>query len=76
MRALYEGYEEEIICLLKAIDARRSQQPRDTELNVKVAKSGGKGSRELKSLTSTVNYKTGSSRRRVDPRDRVLSLVQ
>ena len=42
MRASYEGYEEEIICLLKAIDARRSQQPRDTELNVKVAKSGEK----------------------------------
>jgi hypothetical protein len=47
MRALYEGYEEEIICLLKAIDARRSQQPRDSM--GRLLKSGGKGSRELKS---------------------------
>ena len=71
--ASYEGYEDEIISLLKAIDARRSQQTRD---NGKIAKSGGKGSRELKSLISTVNYETGSSRRRGDPRDRVLSVVQ
>ncbi len=69
----YEGYEEEIISLLKAIDARRSQQTRD---NGKIAKSGGKGSRELKSLITTVNYETGSSRRKGDPRDRVLSVVQ
>jgi hypothetical protein len=62
--ASYEGYEEEIISLLKAIDARRSQQTRD---NGKIAKSGGKGSRELKSLISTVNYETGSSRRKVIP---------
>jgi hypothetical protein len=74
--ASYEGYEEEAINLLKAIDARRPQQYCDTDHTVRMAKSKGRGSRELRSLVSTVNYDTGSARKRVEPRERVLSLVQ
>jgi hypothetical protein len=74
--ATYEGYEEEILNLLKSIDARRRQQPRERESTLKEVKAGGRGSRELKGLLSSVNYDTGSARRRTDPRERVLSLVQ
>ncbi len=59
--ASYEGYEEEVITMLKAIDAIRSQQPKYNEINLKVAKSGGRGSRELKGLMITVNYNIGSA---------------
>jgi hypothetical protein len=61
--ASYEGYEEEVINLLKAIDARRPQQSCDTDHTVKVAKSTGRGSRELRSQMSTVNYDMGSARK-------------
>jgi hypothetical protein len=74
--ASYEGYEEEVLTLLKAIDARRSQQPCNNENTLKVYKSGGRGSRKLKGLLSTVNYDNGSTCRRVDPRERVVSVVQ
>uniref|UniRef100_A0A2N9FJK0 Reverse transcriptase zinc-binding domain-containing protein n=1 Tax=Fagus sylvatica TaxID=28930 RepID=A0A2N9FJK0_FAGSY len=57
--ASYEGYEEEVITMLKAIDAIRSQQPKYNEINLKVAKSRGRGSRELKGLMNTVNYNIG-----------------
>ncbi len=42
--ASYEGYEVEVLNLLKSIDARRPQQPQDKECSVKRAKSGGRGS--------------------------------
>jgi hypothetical protein len=74
--ASYEGYEDEFLNLLKSIDARWPQQPQDKKSSMKGAKSGGKGSRELKGLLSTVNYDTRTARRRIDPRERVLALVQ
>ena len=74
--ASYEGYEEEVIKLLQAIDARRPQQPSDKANFSKVTKTGGRGSRELKRLTTSVNYDTGSARRRVDPRERGLAITQ
>jgi hypothetical protein len=69
-------YEEEVIKLLQAIDARRTQQPSDKANFSKVTKTGGRGSRELKRLTTSVNYDTGSARRRVDPRERGLAITQ
>ena len=74
--ASYEGYEAEVLNLLKSIDARRPQQPQDKESAMKEAKSGGRGNRELKGLLSSMNYDTGTARRRIDPRERVLALVQ
>ena len=76
LRASYEGYEAEVLNLLKSIDARRPQQPQDKENAMKEAKSEGRGGRELKGLLSSVNYDTMIARRRIDPRERVLALVQ
>ncbi len=74
--ASYEGYEEEVLNLLESIDARRPNQPRNKDSTSKGAKPRGRCSRELKGLLSCINYDTGSARRRIDPRERVLSLVQ
>ena len=74
--ASYEGYEDEVLQLLKAIDARRPQQPSDKAKNSNKTKTGGRGSRELKRLMTLVNYDTGSARKRVDPRERGLAITQ
>uniref|UniRef100_A0A2N9GWZ4 Reverse transcriptase domain-containing protein n=1 Tax=Fagus sylvatica TaxID=28930 RepID=A0A2N9GWZ4_FAGSY len=41
--ASYEGYEEEVLTLFKAIDARRSQQPCNNENTLKTSGSEGEG---------------------------------
>jgi hypothetical protein len=74
--ASYEGYEEEVLNLLRSIDARRPPQHRNKECTMKGEKQGGRGSRELKGLLSSINYDNGSARRRMDPRERVLSITQ
>uniref|UniRef100_A0A2N9HZL3 Endonuclease/exonuclease/phosphatase domain-containing protein n=1 Tax=Fagus sylvatica TaxID=28930 RepID=A0A2N9HZL3_FAGSY len=68
------GSEEDDGAVLEpfGVDARRPQQPQDKESAMKRAKSGGRGSRELKGLLSFVNYDTGTARRRIDPRERFL----
>uniref|UniRef100_A0A2N9FVR5 Reverse transcriptase domain-containing protein n=1 Tax=Fagus sylvatica TaxID=28930 RepID=A0A2N9FVR5_FAGSY len=50
------------------------QQYCDTDHTVRMAKSKGRGSRELRSLVSTVNYDTRSARKRVEPRERETKL--
>jgi hypothetical protein len=75
--ASYEGYEEEVLNLLRSIDARRPTQPRNKDCTIEGRESqGGRGSRELKGLLSSINYDNGSARRRMDPRERVLSITQ
>ena len=53
MGTSYEGYEDKVIDLLVAIDARRQQGVSDSRRSTN---SGKRGSRELKGLISTVNY--------------------
>jgi hypothetical protein len=65
--AFFEGYEEELMGILKAIEDRRNQQGKD---NKKVSKSGGKGSRELKNLISHINYEKGPAKNRGNIRER------
>ena len=74
--ASYEGYEEEVLNLLRSIDARRPTQLRNKDCTEKGEKNGGRGRRELKGLQSSINYDNGSARRRMDPRERVLSITQ
>ncbi len=54
--ASYEGYEPEILALLKSIDSRRPKQGREEGVQKQIGKSGGRGSRVLKNLVSFVNY--------------------
>jgi hypothetical protein len=72
--ASYEGYEEEVLTLLKSIDARRANFEKGEIVSDINVRSGRKGSRELKGLVSTINYDTGSSRSRSNNRERALML--
>ena len=74
--ASYEGYEEEVLNLLRSIDVRTPTQPRNKECTLKGEKQGGRGSRELKGLLSSINYDNVSAWRRMDPQERVLSITQ
>ena len=70
--ASYERYEEEVLKLLKSIDAHRTNSEKGVvvpDINVRSSRKGG---RELKGLVSTINYDTGSSRSRSNNRERVL----
>uniref|UniRef100_A0A2N9I2D6 Reverse transcriptase domain-containing protein n=1 Tax=Fagus sylvatica TaxID=28930 RepID=A0A2N9I2D6_FAGSY len=58
--ASYEGSEEEVLNLLRSIDARRPTQPRNKDFTEKGEKNGGRGRRELKGLQSSINYDNGA----------------
>ena len=74
--ASYEGCEEEVLALLKSIDARRISTESGGEFSDKSGRSGRKGIRELKALVSNINYDAGSSRSRGSNRGRALMLSQ
>ena len=76
MGASYEGYEEEVLALLKSIDARCTNLVNGEEVSDMSGRSGRKGSRELKGLVGIINYDVGSSRSRGNKRERVLLLSQ
>lgn len=63
----FEGYEEELMGILKGIEERRNQQGKDKK---KVNKLGGKGSRELKNLINHINYDNGSAKSSGNLRER------
>ena len=69
MGASFEGHEEQIMSILQDIENRRNQQGVE---KVKGAKTGGKGSRELRNLISKINYDGGSARKRGTTRDKGL----
>ena len=56
--ALYEGYEEKVLEVLVAIDARRRKAGPSSR---KSTLSGKRGTRELKGLVSTINYEARGS---------------
>jgi hypothetical protein len=56
--ASYEGYEEKVLEVLVAIDARRRKAGPNSK---KSTPSGKRGTRELKGLVSTINYETRGS---------------
>ena len=56
--ASYEGYEEKVLEVLVAIDARRRKAGPSSR---KSTLSGKRGTRELKGLVSTINYETQGS---------------
>uniref|UniRef100_A0A2N9FPT0 Reverse transcriptase domain-containing protein n=1 Tax=Fagus sylvatica TaxID=28930 RepID=A0A2N9FPT0_FAGSY len=66
----FEGFEEELLILLKAIEDRRNSHSGPGGDRKKMQKSGGKGSRELKNLISTINYNAGGSKNRGSSRER------
>jgi hypothetical protein len=74
--ASYEGFEEEVLALLKSIDTCRTNIVSGGEVSDMSCKLGRKGSRELKVLVSTINYDSGLSRSRGSKRERVLLLSQ
>ena len=73
--ASYEGYEERVTHLLMEIDARRTQRTSEGGMKLK-KKVGGKGSRELKRLSCSINYQSDSATARSNSRERVLLLSQ
>jgi hypothetical protein len=73
--ASYEGYEERVTHLLMEIDARRTQRTSKGGMKSK-KKVGGKGSRELKRLSCSINYESDSATARSNSRERVLLLSQ
>jgi hypothetical protein len=75
-RVSFEGFEEELLILLKAIEDRRNSHSGPGGDRKKMQKSGGKGSRELKNLISTINYDAGGSKNRGSSRERALSVYQ
>jgi hypothetical protein len=72
----FEGFEEELLILLKAIEDRRNSHSGLGGDKRKMQKSGGKGSRELKNLISTINHDAGGSKNRGSSRERALSVYQ
>ena len=72
----FEGFEEELLILLKAIEERRNSHSGPVGDRKKMQKSGGKGSRELKNLISTINYDASGSKNRGLSRERALSVYQ
>jgi hypothetical protein len=72
----FEGFEEELLILLKTIEDRRNSHSGTVGDRKKMQKSGGKGSRELKNLISTINYDAGGSKNRGLSRKRALSVYQ
>ena len=60
--ASFEGYEEELTKILQDIEARRKQKGGMDDIGKKAMKSGGKGSRELKNLVSSINYEGKSAK--------------
>ena len=72
MGVSFEGFEEDILNLLKSIEERRLSQEGQGGTKKKVPKLGGKGSRELKNLISTINYDVGASSSRGNSRDKGL----
>ena len=56
--ASYEGYEERVLEVLVAIDARRRKVGPSSR---KSTPSGKRGTRELKGLVSTINYEARGS---------------
>ncbi len=76
MGVSFEGFEEELLILLKAIEDRRNSHSGLGEDKRKMQKSGGKGSRELKNLISTINHDAGGSKNRGSSRERALSVYQ
>ncbi len=70
----YEVCEEEVIALLKSIDARRTNFVNGEEVSGMSGKSGRKGSRELKGLVNTINYDAGSVRNRGNKRETTMLL--
>ena len=68
----FKGFELEILNLLKSIKDRRLNQEGQGGDRRKMSKSGGKSSRELKNLISTINYDAGAKRSRGTSRERGL----
>lgn len=62
--ASFEGYEEELTKILQDIEARRNHKVGQDAAGKKDVKPGGKGSRELKNLVSTINYEARSAKTR------------
>ena len=72
----FEGFEEELLILLKAIEDRRNSHSGLGGDKRKMQKSGGKGSRELKNLISTINHDAGGSKNRGSSREWASSVYQ
>ncbi len=72
----FEGFEEELLILLKAIEDRRNSHSGPGGDRKKMQKSTGKGSRELKKLISIINYDAGGSKNKGSSRERALSVYQ
>jgi hypothetical protein len=68
----FKAFEVEILNLLKSIKDRRLNQEGQGGDRRKMSKSGGKSSRELKNLISTINYDAGATRSRGTSRERGL----
>lgn len=73
--AYYAGYEERVTRLLMEIDSRRIQCASAGSVKKKT-KVRGKGSRELKRLSYSINYELDTATPRGNGRERVLSLSQ
>ena len=73
--ASYVGYEERVTCLLMEIDVWRIQCASEGGMKSKT-KVGGKGSKELKRLSCSINYESDSATARGNNRERVLFLSQ
>ena len=73
--ASYEGYETEVLALLKAIDSRIPRQVSEEGVSKKMGKSEGRGSSELKGLVSSIDYDSASVQQN-NNQERALCLSQ
>ena len=73
---LLEGFEEQVIGLLLALEARRNKRILDVASKRKLGKVGLKGHRELKNLMSSWDEEKESERSRSVSRDRAVVVHQ
>ena len=76
VRTSLEGFEEQVIGLLLALEERRKQRMFIADSKRKLGKVGLKGHRELKSLMSSWGEEKDSERNKSDSRDRAVVVHQ
>jgi hypothetical protein len=74
--AYYEGFEDRVEKLLLDIEERRNQRINDHLGVKKGTRTGPRLSRELKNLSSSINYEGNSAAKRSVSRDRVVTVYQ
>jgi hypothetical protein len=74
--AYYEGFEDRVEKLLLDIEERRNQRLNDHLGVKKGTRIGPRLSRELKNLSSSINYEGNSASKRSVSRDRVVTVYQ